>query len=59
MPCCDFCIHAIHDKWIQDGREITGGPIGCKKHLDKKHQAIAENDGYCKDFHCFNVKEDN
>jgi hypothetical protein len=55
IPCCDFCIYAIHDKFIENGIEITGGPIGCNKHNDKEHQEIAESCGSCPDFHCFNV----
>lgn len=58
IPCCDFCIRAIHDKWIENGKEITGGPIDCKLG-DDEHRAIAENDGYCSEFHCFRANEDN
>lgn len=53
IPCCDFCIYAIHDKWEQNGKEILGGPIGCQKHQDIGHQQIAENCSYCEDFYCF------
>lgn len=54
-PCCDFCIHAIHDKFEHDGKAIIGGPIGCLIHLDKEHEDIAVTCGYCEDFHCFNA----
>lgn len=57
-PCCDFCIYAIHDKWEENGREIVGGPIGCTKHDDQHHQEIAEDCGYCEDFHCFRAEGD-
>lgn len=57
VPCCDFCVYAIHDEWEENGKHIVGGPIGCKKHLDKKHQDIAESCGSCDDFHCFRVDE--
>lgn len=55
IPCCDFCIYALHDKFTENGIEITGGPIGCNKHNDKEHQEIAESCGSCPDFHCFRV----
>ena len=59
QPCCDFCIHAIHDKFIYpDGSDIIiGGPIGCLLHHDDEHQTIAKNCGFCDDFHCINAKE--
>ena len=57
VPCCDFCIHAIHDVWIEDGHEIVGDPIGCKFHLDEEHQRIAKAWGECEDFHCFRAEE--
>lgn len=57
IPCCDFCIHAIYDSWVnQNGKTITGGPIGCKLHNDKEHQEIAEWCYYCEDFHCFRAE---
>ena len=59
MPCCDFCIHAIHEEWMEGDKKITGGPIGCKEHKDEEHQKIAEDCGYCPDFHCFNANEEN
>ena len=57
VPCCDFCVHAIHDVWTKDGREIVGGPIGCKLHPDEEHQRIAEHCGECADFNCFRAEE--
>ena len=54
IPCCDFCIHAEHEKFEDN---IIGGPIGCNLHKDQEHQDIAEGCGHCNDFHCFNVAE--
>ena len=59
MPCCDFCIYAIHEEWLEDGKKIIGGPEGCRLHIDEEHQKIAQGLGYCKDFHCFNVPAEN
>lgn len=56
IPCCDFCAHVIYDTEEIDGKVITFGPMGCKLHADKEHQEIAEDNGYCEDFHCFRVK---
>lgn len=54
IPCCDFCIHVIHDEWDDDnGHHIVSEPIGCKLHSDQKHQELAEGCSYCDDFHCF------
>ena len=58
IPCCDFCIYAIHDEWEENGKKITGGPIGCNEHPDQEHQTIAEGCGSCPDFHCFRVGKD-
>lgn len=55
IPCCDFCIYSIHEEWVENGKKITGGPIGCKLHQDEYHQKMAESCGSCKDYHCFNV----
>lgn len=54
VPCCDFCIHAIH--WEADG--ITLSVEGCSLHLDDEHQKIAQLCYFCEDFHCFDAKED-
>ena len=54
-PCCDFCIHSMHEIISVDGEMVNGAPIGCLKHSDIKHQEIAERCGYCDDFHCFKV----
>lgn len=62
IPCCDFCLYAIHDEWdeyinyIKAPQHITGGPIGCTLHNDKKHQEIAKGCGSCDDFHCCNAE---
>ena len=55
IPCCDFCMYAIHEKIPVDGDMIDGAPIGCSRHPSIKYQRIAENNGDCDDFHCFNV----
>ena len=52
MPCCDYCLHSIHESILRNGRMIDGGCIGCSKHIDAEHQDIAKKCGYCKDFHC-------
>ena len=57
VPCCDYCIYAIHEEIEVEGNVIKGGPIGCKKNSDEKHQEIAQWSGYCKDFHCINARE--
>lgn len=57
IPCCDFCIHAIHERFEHNGKMITGGPIGCSLHLDKEHQDIAIGCYYCEDYHCFRAKD--
>ena len=57
--CCDFCIHVIHEKFINNlGEEVTSCPIGCALHTDEEHQDIAETCGYCDDFHCFLTQQD-
>lgn len=60
VPVCDFCLYAIHEYWIDDeGNDVVGGPIGCRKHDDKEHQEIASDCGYCDDFYCFRVVKKN
>ena len=27
IPCCDFCIYAIHDRWEENGKEIVGNIV--------------------------------
>lgn len=49
-PCCDFCIHVVHEELWDN---TVGGPIGCTLHEDQWHQDIAQNCGYCDDFCCF------
>ena len=56
IPCCDFCIYAIHEYFTIDGKMHKGGPIGCSLHKDEEHQEIADSCGFCNDFHCFHVK---
>ena len=57
IPCCDFCIHAIHEEYEIDGKCYMGGPIGCTLHNDEKHQNIAMMCGNCSDFICCNTEE--
>lgn len=55
-PCCDFCIHVWWESWVdQHGHIHVGSPAGCSIHIDKQHKDIAECNGYCNDFHCFNA----
>ena len=56
IPCCDYCIHSIHEYFMFGGVETKGAPIGCKKHSDKEHQNKALGCSYCEDFHCTNVE---
>lgn len=58
LPCCDFCSYAIQGTMEVDGKTITTGPEGCKLHIDEEHQEIAKSCGYCDDFKCFNLKEE-
>ena len=46
-PCCDFCIHAIHEEFFLGKKHVVGGPIGCLYHKDLEHQEIAEFCGIC------------
>lgn len=57
-PCCDFCIHVIHEEFFLGKKHVVGGPIGCLYHKDLEHQEIAEFCGSCEDFHCFLAKEE-
>lgn len=64
LACCDFCVFAMHEYFFEKDKNgklnrIDGGPIGCRIHLDNEHQEIAENFGYCQDFHCINATEEN
>lgn len=64
FACCDFCRYVIQDFFFSEDKDgnmqiVNGGPNGCSLHKDKKHQRIAKNCGYCKDFHCVNATEDN
>lgn len=57
IPCCDFCIHAIH--WTEEinGKTIKMGVSGCGLHADKEHQDYAVSCYYCDDYHCFNANQ--
>ena len=61
VPCCDFCIHAIHEEIKVPDRidPIMGGPTECKLHKDDEHKEIAEGCGYCDDFQCFRANKEN
>lgn len=61
LPCCDFCIHVIHEELgvTPDGSNIIiGAPIDCALHKDPEHQNIAESCGSCDDFHCFRADKE-
>jgi hypothetical protein len=53
MPCCDFCIHAVHETWVEEGRQVIGGPIYCRLYRDQEHDDIVFDCSYCDDFECF------
>ena len=55
-PCCDFCIHCLHDEYEDNGKIIVGSPIGCILWNDDKHQDLVIACAYCNDFHCFRAK---
>lgn len=55
IPCCDFCIHCIHEMVEWNGQMVDAEPIGCSLHKDQEHQWKAEACGYCDDYHCFNA----
>lgn len=57
IPCCDFCIHVIHEMGEINGKIVGLAPIGCSLHEDKEHQDFAKGCYYCDDFHCFNANE--
>lgn len=59
IPCCDFCVHAIHEMGDINGKtNVPLCPIGCKLHADKEHQDYARGCYYCEDFHCFEANEE-
>ena len=49
-----FCKYVIPD--IEN--LIHFGPKGCSLHPDEEHQEIAYACGYCDDFVCMNVKDE-
>lgn len=55
IPCCDFCIHVVHEFGEFDGKMIRLAPIDCSFHKDDEHQNLAKHCGYCDDYHCSNV----
>ena len=60
-PCCDFCVHCIHEEWDEYAYDevihLTGAPIGCLLHNDKQHQEYAEGCWFCDGFQCRNAKQ--
>ena len=61
-PCCDFCIHVIHEElgvYLDGSNIMYGGPISCKLHEDKRHQDIVQSLGACNDFYCINAQKPN
>ena len=61
VPCCDFCIYAVHEMFEDEelGGTIYGGPVHCELHPDKEHDRICESCGSCDDFHCFRATMEN
>ena len=64
LACCVFCKYVIRDYFFTKDKDeniriINGAPIGCALYKDLDHEIIAENCGYCPDFHCFRANEDN
>lgn len=57
IPCCDYCIHVIHDTEIFNGKIIVSAPINCSLYDDNEHKRIASGCGYCDDFHCNNANK--
>ena len=55
IPCCDFCIHVIHEMGEINGKMVRLAPIGCSLHKDEEHQNYAVGCYYCDDYHCFKV----
>lgn len=55
IPCCDFCIHVIHEMGEINGKMVRLAPIGCSLHKDEEHQDYAVGCYYCDDYHCFKV----
>lgn len=56
-PHCDFCIHSKRHYLELNKERVKVVVEGCKLHFDEHHQSMAINLGYCKDFHCLNMKE--
>ena len=61
IPCCDFCIYAVHEE-LED--EESGGtfydsPVWCEAWQDEEHAALCESCSFCEDFHCFRATKEN
>lgn len=57
-PHCDFCIYSKYHYLEQNKERVKVAVEGCKLHSDKHHQSLAIGLHYCKDFHCYRVKEE-
>ena len=53
IPCCDFCVYAIHDEIEYENEKFLGETIGCKFHPEKEYQNEAIMCGYCDDYQCY------
>lgn len=58
IPCCDFCVYAIHDEIEYEGEKVLGGPIGCKFHPEEEYQNEAMMCGYCDDYKCYQADKE-
>ena len=57
---CDVCKYSIPEYfYTQDDEICCGGPIGCALHKEDFYQKVAEDCGWCGDFHCVRCTEDN
>ena len=62
VPCCDFCVHAIHGHFfrIKDKKAIhvLAAPIGCTRFNDEEHCNLAKSCSYCDEFDCLKNYEE-
>ena len=57
---CDVCKYSIPEYFYdQNDKIFYGGPIGCALHKEDFYQMIAEDCGWCGDFHCSRCTKDN